>query len=98
VQSKTQQIRDALAAGDRISALRIASRFHDRSRDTMIFKRGFDAHNNPSFYCQIGKDPEQLTARAFALLEIRFRPGSSGQSADEQCGHLTTRKLALIKR
>jgi hypothetical protein len=39
----------------------------------MIFKRGFDAHNNPSFYRQIGKDPEQLTAMALALLEIGFR-------------------------
>jgi hypothetical protein len=69
VESKSEQIRRALAAGDRISALRIAARFHDRSRDTMIFKRGFDAYNNPSFYRQIGKDPGQLTATA---LEITF--------------------------
>jgi hypothetical protein len=98
VETKSDQIRRALAAGECLSALRIAARFHDRSNDTKTYKRGLDAHNNPAFYRQLGKDPEQLTARAFALLEIRFRPGSSGRSADEQCGHLTTRKLALIKR
>ena len=39
----------------------------------MISKRGFDAHNNPAFYRQIGKDPEQLTSAALALLEAKFR-------------------------
>jgi hypothetical protein len=74
VQSKSDQIRRALAAGDPLAALRIASHFHDRSRNTMIFKRGFDAHNNPGVYRQIGKDPEQLTAIALALLEMNFAP------------------------
>jgi hypothetical protein len=74
VQSKSDQIRRALAAGDPLGALRIASHFHDRSRNTMIFKRGFDAHNNSGFYRQIGKDPEQLTAMALALLRSRFDP------------------------
>jgi hypothetical protein len=47
--------------GDRIGALRIAARFFDRSNDTKMFKRGMTAHNNPGFYWQLGKDPEQLT-------------------------------------
>jgi hypothetical protein len=37
---KTDQIRAAWHAGDRIGALRIAARFFDRSIDTVIFKRG----------------------------------------------------------
>jgi hypothetical protein len=40
VQCKTDQIRIAWAAGDRIGALRIAARFYDSSNDTQMFKRG----------------------------------------------------------
>jgi hypothetical protein len=53
---KVDQIRDAWTAGDQIGALRIAARFFDRSADTKIFKRGMDAHNNPGFYRQLGKE------------------------------------------
>jgi hypothetical protein len=72
MKSKSQKIRDALAAGDHITALRIAAHFHDHSANTLTYKRGLDAHNHPAFYRQIGKDPEQLTANAVALLEINF--------------------------
>jgi len=65
---KTDQIRTAWHAGDRIGALRIAARFFDRSIDTAIFKRGMNAHNNPGFYRQLGKSPEQLTQAALQLL------------------------------
>ena len=56
----------------RIGALRIAARFFDRSIDTKVFKRGIDAYNNPSFYRQLGKDPEQLTQAALGLLAKKF--------------------------
>jgi hypothetical protein len=72
MKSKTDQIRAAWSAGDPIGALRIAVRFFDRSVDTKTFKRGVDAYNNPSFYRQIGKDPEQLTASALKLLATKF--------------------------
>ena len=54
---KTNQIRAAWHAGDRIGALRIAARFFDRSIDTVTFKRGMSAHNHPGFYRQLGQDP-----------------------------------------
>lgn len=62
--SKTDQIREAWRRGNRIAALRIASRFFDRSTETKAFKRGWDAHQNPGFYRQIGKDPEALVRAA----------------------------------
>jgi hypothetical protein len=71
--SKTDQIRAAWAAGDQIRALRIAARFFDRSTDTKTFKRGMDAYNNPNFYQQLGKNPEQLTGTALDLLAKKFR-------------------------
>ena len=66
--SKTDKIRSAWAAGDRTGALRIAARFFDRSEATKAFKRGMDAHNNPHFYRQLGKNPDLLVAAALELL------------------------------
>jgi hypothetical protein len=69
---KVDQIREAWNSGDQIGALRIAARFFDRSADTKIFQRGMDAHNNPAFYRQIGKEPEQLVKTALNVLARRF--------------------------
>ena len=69
---KTDKIRAAWAAGDRTGALRIAARFFDRSGDTRTFKRGMDAFNNPAFYRQLGKSPEQITLEALETLANRF--------------------------
>jgi hypothetical protein len=84
--SKSQMIRDALASGDHISALRIAAHFYDRSTDTLTYKRGLDAHNHPDFYRQIGKDPERLTATALELLETNFCSRRAAHTADTILG------------
>lgn len=70
---KVEQIRAAWAAGDKLGALRIAARFHDRSPETAAFKRGMQAHNNAAFYRQLGRDPEALTAAAFETLARKFK-------------------------
>jgi hypothetical protein len=70
---KIDQIRAAWQAGDRIGALRIAARFFDRSVDTVTFKRGMNAYNNPGFHRQLGKDPEQLTQAALELLARKLK-------------------------
>jgi hypothetical protein len=72
MRSKTDQIRSAWDAGNRIAALRIAARFFDRSNETMIFKRGMDANNHPGFYRQLGKEPQELITAALDLLAKRF--------------------------
>ena len=69
---KTDQIRAARAAGDRIGALRIAARFFDRSERTKIFKCGIDAFNHLGFYRQLGKEPQELITAALDLLAKRF--------------------------
>jgi hypothetical protein len=72
MKTKSQQIREALVAGDHIAALRIATHFRDRSAKTMTYKRGYDAHNNPGFYFQLGQDPQEMVAAAIDLLQKRF--------------------------
>jgi len=52
--------------------LRIAARFFDRSDDTPTFKRGMDAHNNPGFYRQLGKQPDRVVTQALKALLQRF--------------------------
>jgi hypothetical protein len=69
---KVDKIRAAWAAGDRIGALRIAVRFFDRSTATKTFKRGMAAHNNPDFYRQLGRVPEQIVTDALAAFQARF--------------------------
>lgn len=73
MKSKLDQIREAWAAGDRIAALRIASKFFDRSEETKTMKRGWDAHKNPDFFRQIGKDPGALTAEALRTMAAKFK-------------------------
>jgi hypothetical protein len=65
-------MRAAWAIGDQIGALRIAARFFDRSDATITFKRGMDAHNNPAFYRQLGRDPDLLLRAALELLARKF--------------------------
>jgi hypothetical protein len=72
MQSKTERIRTTLDRRDWLAALRIASRFHDRSNDTLMFKRGFDAYQHPDFYRQLGKDPDKLVDAAIKRLQARF--------------------------
>jgi hypothetical protein len=72
MKSKSDQIRDAWAAGDHIGALRIAARFFDRSAETKTFKRGMSAYNHPAFYHQLGQEPEQVTATALQCLAKKF--------------------------
>ena len=73
MKSKLDQIREHWAAGDKIAALRIASRFFDRSAETKTFQRGWDAHRNPSFFRQIGKDPDAMTAEALRVMADKFK-------------------------
>lgn len=78
--TKTAQIREAWAAGDKLGALRIASRFTDQSGDTKAMQRGWDAHSNPDFYRQINKNPDELVEKAFAVIERKFIAPKAGSA------------------
>jgi hypothetical protein len=72
METKLAKLRAAWARGDRLAALRIASRFSDRSPETKLFQRGWAAVNNPAFYRQIRRDPEAITAAALVALAAKF--------------------------
>ena len=72
MECKTHKIRAVWAAGAQIGALQIAARFFDRSDDTLTFKRGMSAYDDPGFYRQPGQDPMQIVGNALQLLARRF--------------------------
>ena len=73
--SKSKQIQLAIFNDDTKKAVSIASKFCDRSEDTQIFKCAQSAINNPSFYKQLGKDPDKIISDAINLLKLRFCNG-----------------------
>jgi hypothetical protein len=79
METKTELIKSSLASGDWLSALRVTSRFHDRSEDTLSFKRGFDAYQNPDFYRQLGKSPDELMRNGKSGCDVCGRCGRIGQ-------------------
>lgn len=79
--SKTAQIKAAVAAGDYDQALKIGAKFFDDSVETKQFQRAQAAATRPEFYRQLGRDPEQERARAIEMLRQKFGP--AGQTPDQ---------------
>jgi hypothetical protein len=59
-------------AGDRAGALAIAARFPRLDSDADAIRRGHDARLRPAFYRAIKRDPDALTADAYAALARRY--------------------------
>jgi hypothetical protein len=70
--SKAQQILDALGRNDGCEALRIAAAFPHLGRYKEAITRGWSACQQPDFYRQLGKDPEQLIAVGVAAVRARY--------------------------
>lgn len=66
--TKTSQVRKALAEGRDLDALRIAKGFRALGVHKLTIQRGWEAHTNPRFQSQLGRDPEQLLHAAFSAL------------------------------
>jgi hypothetical protein len=74
MESKSAQIRHALSVGNVTKAISLASKFHDRSQDTKLFKLAQSAIINPSFFRQIGKDPDAIINEARLALISKMGP------------------------
>lgn len=69
---KIDQLRGFMAAGDWTSALRLAARFPRLGDEKVVITRAWDSLQNPSFYLQIGKDPDALFAAGVAALRAKY--------------------------
>lgn len=70
--TKLQQVKDAGLSGDWAGALRIASRFYDLGEDQAAIKRAHECMVRPSFYRQLGRDPEAAVQEGIAVLRRRY--------------------------
>lgn len=77
MQTKLQQLQDALRAGDSKLALGIARKFFFglSESEKAIIERAYDAnYTNPQFYKQIGYDAEKVLGIAITTLWLHYLP------------------------
>jgi hypothetical protein len=70
--TKLSQIRDALARGDEVAALRVAARFPVLGAHRERIQRAWAAHANPTTYADMGYDVEKLVQDGVAALRERY--------------------------
>jgi hypothetical protein len=70
METKLAKLQAAIDAGDKPTALRIASKFYDGMSKTemAIVRRGHECYSNPGFYAMLGFDPEAQKAMAWDIL------------------------------
>ncbi len=71
--TKTDLLRQALCEGRDIDALRIANGFRMLpDQDKVVIRRGWDAHQTPSFARAIKRDPDELVRAAIAAVRAIY--------------------------
>lgn len=73
METKLSKLKAMWAAGDRIGALRMAARFPRLGEEKTVITQAWAAANNPAFYRQLGKSPEDLVEAGMAALVQRYR-------------------------
>ena len=72
METKLAKLKAAFAAGDHIGALQIAARFPQLGEQKEHVTRAWAAVQNPQFYREIDRDPDQLIAAGIAALRERY--------------------------
>ena len=70
--SKLARLRAAFAAGDTVTALRIAAKFPRLGDHAGPITRAWAAHSNPDFYRQLGHDPAALILAGIDALRDKY--------------------------
>ena len=70
MQSKRDLIKQALMNNDYKKAISIASKF--QGKDMNEIKDAQLAFSNPSFYRQIGKNPDAVIENAIKVMQVKF--------------------------
>ncbi len=70
--SKLSRLKAAFAAGDHVSALRIAAKFPQLGTEKEPITRAWNAIQSPDFYRSIGNEPEALIAAGVDALRKRY--------------------------
>lgn len=73
MQTKLSKLKAAWDAGDRLEALRIAAKFPQLGPHKQAIHQAWNAHQNPSFYREIGRDPDALLEAGYTALAERYK-------------------------
>lgn len=71
MQRKIYTLRQLMDSGDWHAAIRSAAKFPRLGKDRDAILRAKDALNNPDFYRQIGKQPDELIREGAVCLVVR---------------------------
>jgi hypothetical protein len=72
MQTKLSILKAHLNSNDLIAALRIAAKFPNLGDDKKVITMAWAAFINPSFYTQIGKNPDELLELGIQALKARY--------------------------
>ena len=70
--TKLETLKNLWQGGDAVGALRIAAKFPQLGFERDAITKAWAAQQNPSFYQQIGKDPQQLIVDGFAAMRSKW--------------------------
>jgi hypothetical protein len=72
IETKLSKLKAAWACGDHVGALRIAAAFPRLGAEKRVITQAWAALQNPGFYRQIGKDPEELIDDGMQAMALKY--------------------------
>ena len=75
METRTSQLITMMSDGKWIDAIKFAAKFPTLGKQADDIIRAKEAINNPDFYRQLKKDPDELIALGIAALKNRFLNG-----------------------
>ncbi len=73
MKTKLSLLKEYMAQGDFINALRLAAKFGSLGEHKKSITTGWAAYVNPSFYTQIGKEPLELINAGIEAIRHRYQ-------------------------
>lgn len=75
METKLKTLKDLWNGGDALGALRIAAKFPRLGAERDAITKAWAAIQNPGFYRQIGKDPDELIQQGFCAMRSKWGLG-----------------------
>jgi len=72
METKLAKLKAMMSLGDWRGALRLASSWPRLGGHKEAIQRGWAAMVNPSFYRQLGNDPDELVERGLQAIRVRY--------------------------
>jgi hypothetical protein len=72
METKLSKLLAMIDSGDWLAAIKFAAKFPQLGKQADAIIRAKEAINNPDFYHQIKKDPDELIALGIAAIQQRF--------------------------